>query len=139
MAGGTGITPMLQLIRAVLANPRDRTEVRLVYASKTPADVILKDELDALALAHPNFKVLYTVSKVPAAAPWQGAVGHVTKEMLASFLPPPQAAGGAKVVVCGPPGFMKAVSGEKKSALDQGELAGMLKELKFEPAEVFKM
>jgi cytochrome-b5 reductase len=140
VAGGTGITPMLQLIRAVLANPRDRTEVRLVYASKTPADVILKAELDALALAHPNFKVLYTVSKVPAgAAPWPGAVGHVTKEMLASFLPPPQAAGGAKVVVCGPPGFMRAVSGEKKSPSDQGELAGMLKELKFEPGEVFKM
>jgi cytochrome-b5 reductase len=139
VAGGTGITPMVQLLKAVLGNPRDRTEVRLVYASKTPADVILKAELDALALTHPNFKVLYTVSKVPAGAAWAGAVGHVTKEMLASFLPPPGAAGGAKVVVCGPPGFMKAVSGEKKSPSDQGELAGMLKELKFAPAEVFKM
>ena len=61
VAGGTGIAPMVQLLRAILDNPRDRTEVRLVYASKTPADVILKAELDALALTHPNFKVLYTV------------------------------------------------------------------------------
>jgi cytochrome-b5 reductase len=140
VAGGTGITPMVQLLRAILENPRDRTEVRLVYASKTPEDVILKAELDALALTHPNFKVLYTVSKVPAggAAAWNGAVGHVTKEMLAGFLPPPQAAGGTKVVVCGPPGFVKAVSGEKKSMSDQGELVGLLKELRFEKEQVYK-
>jgi len=139
VAGGTGITPMVQLLRAILENPRDRTEVRLVYASKSPEDVILKAELDALALTHPNFKVLYTVSKVPAgSAPWAGAVGHVTKEMLAGFLPPPQAAGGTKVVVCGPPGFVKAMSGEKKSMSDQGELVGMLKELRFEKEQVFK-
>jgi cytochrome-b5 reductase len=64
VAGGTGIAPMVQLLRAILDNPRDRTEVRLVYASKTPADVILKAELDALALTHPNFKVLYTVRRL---------------------------------------------------------------------------
>ena len=71
-----------------------------------------------------------------AGAPaWPGPVGIVNKELLASFLPPP---GAGRVLVCGPPGFMKALSGEKKSPSDQGELAGMLKELRFAPAEVFK-
>jgi hypothetical protein len=31
------------------------------------------------------------------------------------------------------------VSGEKKSPTDQGELAGMLKDLKFEQGDVIKM
>ena len=138
VAGGTGITPMYQMLLAILKNPRDRTEVRLVYASKTPEDIILKRELDALAITHPNFKVLYTVSSAKPADHWDGATGHVSKEMLTSFLPPPGADGGSKVLVCGPPGFMKALSGEKKSPSDQGELAGMLKDLHFSPQEVFK-
>lgn len=138
VAGGTGIAPMFQVLRAILANPRDRTEVRLVYASRSPDDIIMKAELDALALVHPQFKVLYTVDKAEGAAgapAWPGPVGIVNKELLASFLPPP---GAGRVLVCGPPGFMKALSGEKKSPSDQGELAGMLKELRFAPAEVFK-
>ena len=94
----------------------------------------------ASSLLRPPALAPAQVTKVPAgSAPWSGAVGHVTKEMLASFLPPPQAAGGAKVVVCGPPGFMKAVSGEKKSPSDQGELSGMLKELRYEQSAVIKM
>jgi len=66
VAGGSGITPMLQLVRAILDNPRDRTEIRLIYANKTEADIVLKDELDALAATHPQFKVVYTLDSPPA-------------------------------------------------------------------------
>lgn len=31
IAGGTGITPMLQVIEAILKNPEDNTQVRLCY------------------------------------------------------------------------------------------------------------
>jgi len=110
VAGGTGITPMYQLITAILADPRDVTQVRLLYASRTPADIILRDELDALAAVHPNFKVLYTVDDAAAEPGWGGATGYVSADLVAGFLPPPQAAAGRnKILVCGPPGFMKAV------------------------------
>lgn len=135
VAAGTGITPMYQVLLEVLANARDATEVRLVYASRSPADIILKDELDALAAVYPNFKVTYVVSKPDDA--WHGATGHVSHDLLAAHLPPPQAAR-VKVLVCGPPGFMKAVSGEKTSPSDQGALAGILKGMRFEEAHVFK-
>ena len=69
VAGGTGITPMLQLLRAILDNPRDRTEVRLIYANKSEADIMLRAELDALAAKHPQFKVVYTLDNAPAG--WQ--------------------------------------------------------------------
>ncbi len=35
IAGGTGITPMLQIITAVLENPRDTSTMSLIYANKT--------------------------------------------------------------------------------------------------------
>jgi len=35
IAGGTGITPMLQIIRAVLKNPDDQTKLWLLFAKRT--------------------------------------------------------------------------------------------------------
>ena len=111
IAGGSGITPMYQLITHMLADPRDHTEIRLLYASRSPEDIILKAQLDALAVTHPNFKVAYVVDG--AAAGWtEGVVGRVDAAAVTAFLPPPQAeAGKFKIMVCGPPGMMKAVSG----------------------------
>lgn len=45
MAGGTGITPMYQLIRAITNDHTDRTEVRLIYANRTANDILLQGEL----------------------------------------------------------------------------------------------
>lgn len=145
IAGGTGITPMYQLLQTMLTNPRDRTEIRLVYASRSPSDIILKTELDALAAVYPNFKVTYIVDEVPAGQSWSGKVGRMDSALLVSVLPPPPAAGADaaatvrnKVLVCGPPGMMKAVSGEKKSPADQGELTGMLSDLHYTKDTVYK-
>lgn len=79
---------------------------------------------------------MYTLSK-PSDG-WKGAVGHVNKDMITSFLPSPQEGASTKVLVCGPPGFMTTVSGPKKSPADQGELVGLLKDLKFKQTQVFK-
>jgi NAD(P)H-flavin reductase len=45
MAGGTGISPIHQLIRAIAMDPSDRTEVRLIYANSTEEDILLREEL----------------------------------------------------------------------------------------------
>jgi len=45
MAGGTGITPIYQLIRAIAKDPTDPTEARLVYANRTVEDILLREEL----------------------------------------------------------------------------------------------
>ena len=34
VAGGTGITPMLQVIHAIVSNPADRTVCHLLFANK---------------------------------------------------------------------------------------------------------
>nr|KAF6275175.1 cytochrome b5 reductase 1 [Pipistrellus kuhlii] len=40
IAGGTGITPMLQLIRAILKDPTDPTHCSLLFANQIPKDFV---------------------------------------------------------------------------------------------------
>ncbi|GFY98088.1 NADH:cytochrome B5 reductase 1 [Actinidia rufa] len=42
LAGGSGITPMFQVARAILENPKDMTKVHLIYANVTYEDILLK-------------------------------------------------------------------------------------------------
>ncbi|KAG0629793.1 hypothetical protein M758_1G130800 [Ceratodon purpureus] len=134
VAGGTGLTPMLQVIDAIVSNPEDNTQVSLVYANTTPADILLKSKLDSLAFAHPNFKVFYVVSKESEG--WKGGKGHVTKDVLKKGLPSPS--DDTLILVCGPPGLMNLISGDKAPDKSQGELIGMLKDLGYTPQQVYK-
>ncbi len=43
-----------------------------------------------------------------------------------------------QILVCGPPKFMALVSGEKTKDGKQGELSGLLRDLKYEADQVFK-
>lgn len=134
VAGGTGIAPMYQVITKILSDPRDKTEVRLVFANETESDILLKTELDALATLYPNFKVYYTLSKPPAQ--WSGFTGFVSKSIIASVLPPPS--DDNLIMVCGPPGMMSAISGPKTKDNQQGEVDGVLKDMGFSSEQVFK-
>ena len=57
----SGITPMLQVLQEILFNPEDHTKCTLLFANQTPADIMLKDELDALAKDHANVEIIYLV------------------------------------------------------------------------------
>ncbi|PNS21594.1 NADH-cytochrome b5 reductase 2 [Sphaceloma murrayae] len=136
IAGGTGITPMWQLCRAVFKNPDDKTKVTLVYGSVSEEDIILKKELQELEKEYPDrFRAFLMLDK-PGKG-WKGGKGHVTKDLLKTVLPGP-GEGNLKVFVCGPPGLYKAISGTKKSPQDQGELDGYLKELGYAKDQVYK-
>ncbi|KAK1769160.1 ferredoxin reductase-like protein [Phialemonium atrogriseum] len=110
VAGGTGITPMLQVVRAIIRGRAagDRTEVDLIFANVTPQDILLKEDLDALAAEDKGFRVHYVLDKPPAG--WTGGVGYVTADMITKWLPKP--APDVKILLCGPPPM---ISGLKKT------------------------
>ena len=88
IAGGTGITPMLQIVRAVLENPADRTQLRLIFANVNPDDILMKAVLDKLAAAHADqFRVYYVLNNPPQN--WTGGVGFVSQAMIKEFCPAP--------------------------------------------------
>lgn len=57
MAGGSGLTPMLQVIKEIARNPADKTQASFVFANQTVDDIILKRELDEIASKHDNITV----------------------------------------------------------------------------------
>lgn len=118
IAGGTGITPMIQIIRAALKNPNDKTKLTLIYANVNPDDILLKEDLEKLLdTSNKRLNVFYVLNNPPKA--WSGGVGFVTKEHIAEYLP--KADTDCKVLMCGPPPMIGAM----KKHLD---------ELKFPPA-----
>ncbi|KAI5927298.1 hypothetical protein F4810DRAFT_722460 [Camillea tinctor] len=136
VAGGTGITPMYQLLRAIFKNPEDKTKVTLVFGNVTEDDILLKRELQELENTYPQrFRAFYVLDQPPKE--WAGGKGFITKDLLKTVLPEPKS-GNIKVFVCGPPGLYNAVSGNKVSPADQGELTGILKELGYSKDQVYK-
>ncbi|XP_028085292.1 NADH--cytochrome b5 reductase 1-like isoform X1 [Camellia sinensis] len=107
LAGGTGITPMFQVARAILENPNDKTNINLIYANVTYEDILLKEELANLACSFPNrFNVYYVLNQPPEG--WDGGVGFVSKEILQAHCPAP--ASDIQILRCGPPPMNKAMA-----------------------------
>lgn len=106
IAGGTGITPMLQVVRAISrGRPLDRTKVDLIFANVNPDDILLREDLDKLAKEDPNFSVYYVLNN-PSDG-WTGGVGFVTPDMIKAKLPAP--ASDIKIMICGPPPMVGAM------------------------------
>ncbi|KAM4666756.1 NADH-cytochrome b5 reductase 2 isoform 1-T1 [Amazona ochrocephala] len=100
IAGGTGITPMLQLIRRITSDPKDSTKCYLLFANQTEKDILLRAELEDIAKRHPDqFTLWYTLDRPPQ--DWKYSSGFITAEMIQSHLPPPGSE--TLILLCGPP------------------------------------
>ncbi|XP_015978531.1 NADH-cytochrome b5 reductase 2 isoform X2 [Rousettus aegyptiacus] len=99
IAGGTGITPMLQLIRHITKNPSDKTRMSLIFANQTEEDILLRKELEEVASTHPDqFNVWYTLDRPPV--DWKYSSGFINADMIKEHLPSP--AESTFILVCGP-------------------------------------
>ena len=95
LAGGSGITPVLSILRSVLARGAGR--VALLYANRDERSVIFRDTLNELARAHPErLQVQHWLDSVQ---------GVPTVPQLGAWLRPWSA---ASLFVCGPGPFMDA-------------------------------
>jgi cytochrome-b5 reductase len=138
IAGGSGLTPMMQVASQILSNSDDKTQVSLVFANQSEDDIILKDELDKMAKEHANFKIHYMLDKPKNKDAWgkKGGIGYVNEQVVKEHLPPP--ADGNWILVCGPPPMMKAMSGDKAKDKSQGPLEGLLKTMGYNEDQVYK-
>ncbi|KAF5831631.1 Mo-co oxidoreductase dimerization domain-containing protein [Dunaliella salina] len=107
VAGGTGITPILQVLEAVLKDKEDLTCMSLIYANNSFDDILVKDRLDAYAKENPDrFKLWYVLSKPPEN--WPFTNGYVTEALMRErfFDASPETLG----MMCGPPGLLNFVA-----------------------------
>ena len=103
IAGGTGITPMLQVIRAILKDPQDKTEIWLIFANQTEEDILLRKELEAIPKE--RFHLWYTLDRPPTDGSWKYSSGFINTDMCREHLPPPSK--DAMIFCCGPPPMIK--------------------------------
>jgi ferredoxin-NADP reductase len=139
IAGGTGLTPCLQVIRCILEGPEgegDNTQFVLFFQNRTEADILLKEELSALADMYPDrLRVLFFLSN-PSESSW-GQEFDTSRALKAYFNKPskgsiPQVKGYISkeavkaamsfrdcplVGICGPSGFNESM---KQLLLNEG-------------------
>lgn len=101
VAGGTGLAPMLAMLRTLRRSGSDRT-VHLVYGATEDLDVCELDTLEGLASDLKNFTWDYVVSDPNTKAKNQGFVmPYITADHLHG--------GDTAVYLCGPPPMVEAV------------------------------
>ncbi len=106
IAGGSGITPMMALIRTLLAS-EPTCELALIYANRSADQVIFADELAALARAYPlRLRVQQILEQPPPG--WTGAVGRGDPPTLAALLDgePLARRDDVEFMLCGPTPMM---------------------------------
>jgi cytochrome-b5 reductase len=103
IAGGTGITPMLQIIRHVLRDPLEKTQMKLLFANQSEDDILLREELEQCA-KDDRFDFWYTVDRAPTEG-WKYSTGFIDQSMLEEHLPP--VGPDTQIVMCGPPPMVK--------------------------------
>ncbi|CAJ35153.1 ferredoxin--NADP reductase [Methanocella arvoryzae] len=103
LTGGIGITPMRSMLKYI-ADKNLKTDVKMLYSNKTAADIVFKDELDAIAREHPNIKISHVLTREPD---WKGLKGHVDAKMIREQIPDYS---GRTFYICGPPAMNEALS-----------------------------
>ena len=104
LAGGTGVSSprsmILDLLEEGYAEP-----ITLVHGVRAQADLYGREEFDALAQAHPNFRYVPALSQEPEASDWQGERGFVhdvAKRVYGGMF------AGNTAYLCGPPPMIEA-------------------------------
>eukprot|EP00977_Amphora_coffeiformis_P023549 scaffold13558_cov177-Amphora_coffeaeformis.AAC.3 len=162
VAGGTGIAPLLQLVRILLASPADTsTRIHILSINRLEEDILMRHELDRLATDYPNrVFVTYSLTGEQAATSvvdgkrqtneiepnWWFGRGSV--EMARAALPPSTKDGRTMIFVCGKDGFVSTWAGPvvrgppkadgSKGPKIQGPLLGILASSGYRADEVFK-
>ncbi|KAL0489589.1 cytochrome-b5 reductase [Acrasis kona] len=98
IAGGTGITPMLQVIKEILKHQDDNTQVSLLFGNITEQDIILKEMIEELSDKHPRFKPYHVLNEPPEG--WKQGVGFISKQMIQDYMP--EAGENMNILMCGP-------------------------------------
>ena len=104
VAGGSGVVPLMAMIRAREA-ARSDVKTRLLLSSRGWDDVIYRDELDRLS--GNGLAVVHTLTRSQPPG-WTGYARRVDAGMLAEVGPSPDER--PRVYVCGPTPMMRAVA-----------------------------
>jgi len=100
IAGGSGITPMLQIVKAIIKENNPTLKMSLIFANQTEEDILCREDLEQIVKENPDqFKLWYTLDRPPAG--WKYSTGFINETMLKDNFYPPS--NDTLVLMCGPP------------------------------------
>lgn len=108
-AGGSGITPMMSIIKSILTQEPDSI-VSLIYCNRDIDSIIFKDALDEMQTRDEGrLHVIHVLDNAPMN--WQGYSGLLNHEMLTKLFErvPDWGIEKTTYLMCGPEGMMKNV------------------------------
>jgi nitrate reductase (NAD(P)H) len=105
ICGGSGITPIFAVLRAVMEEPQDPTTCVVIDGNRTESDILCRQELDELQQANLNKMQLVHTLTAPTES-WTGRKGRINKELVEEVGKDAQL-----WLICGPPGMEKSVKG----------------------------
>jgi benzoate/toluate 1,2-dioxygenase reductase subunit len=102
VAGGTGLSPMLSMLRTLATLRSGVPPIHMIYGVNEASEFFGQSELESLAM-----KLPLTIERV-AVSPcgWQGSTGHVTMLLRPDLI----GSGEYDVYLCGPPPMIEAAS-----------------------------
>jgi predicted ferric reductase len=103
VAGGVGVTPMLSMLR-YMVDTGDGRKTTLVWSNRTEADIICREELEAIKGELPDLSIHHVLTRQ---GDFQGHTGRLDTSRLKELLS--GCSREASVFVCGPPPMMDAV------------------------------
>ena len=105
IAGGSGITPMMSILKSVLYVEKKST-VTLLYANKNEAATIFKAEIDQLTATHPQLKVVYVFENPTGPLP-DLQKGMITAQSGKALLEKAEGLNADEYFICGPGPMME--------------------------------
>ncbi|MBX3165726.1 MAG: 2Fe-2S iron-sulfur cluster binding domain-containing protein [Bacteroidetes bacterium] len=106
-AGGSGITPMMSILKSVLYVEK-QSKITLVYANKNEASTIFKSEIENIAASNPNLKVLY-IFEQPEQKISDLQTGIITSDKAKALLESFNGLKADEFFICGPAPMMENV------------------------------
>ncbi|XP_073445752.1 cytochrome b5 reductase 4 isoform X2 [Dendrobates tinctorius] len=103
VAAGTGLTPMVRLLKNVLSSSSSLRKVKLIFFNKTEADILWREQLETLCLSDGRFEAQYILSEPTQS--WDGHKGQISSSLLSEVLTRSKKDSSALICVCGPSGF----------------------------------
>lgn len=105
ICGGSGITPIYQVLRGVMSNPSDPTECTVLNGNRLEEDILCREELDAFgATGDKRCTIVHTLTK--PSSDWQGLKGRIAESLLKQYAAPTE---DSLALICGPEGMESAV------------------------------
>lgn len=105
VCGGSGITPIYQVFRAVMRDADDETKCTVLDGNRLFEDILCKEELDALSAGNDKkCKILHTLTK--ATDSWTGLRGRITGKLVEEHCVRDK---DTLVLICGPEALEKAM------------------------------